>query len=63
MVPEEERPSMPDIRSEASRLVASGLSVIPIRPDGTKRPAVEAWRPYQRTKPDAATLARWFRHG
>jgi bifunctional DNA primase/polymerase-like protein len=54
---------MPDIRSEASRLVASGLSVIPIRPDGTKRPALEAWRPYQRTKPDAATLARWFRYG
>ena len=54
---------MPDIRSEASRLVASGLSVIHIRPDGTKRPALEAWRPYQRTKPDAATLARWFRHG
>jgi Bifunctional DNA primase/polymerase, N-terminal len=54
---------MDDVRNEARRLVTAGLSVIPIRPDGTKRPALEAWRPYQRTRPDAATLARWFRHG
>jgi hypothetical protein len=44
-------------------LVVAGLSVIPIRPHGTKRPALEVWRPFQRTRPDAATLARWFRHG
>jgi hypothetical protein len=54
---------MLDIRREASRLVASGLSVIPIRPDGTKRPALEAWRPYQQVRANTVTLARWFRHG
>jgi Bifunctional DNA primase/polymerase, N-terminal len=54
---------MHDIRSEAHRLVASGLSVIPIRPDGTKRPALDAWRPYQQVRPNAATLVRWFHHG
>jgi Bifunctional DNA primase/polymerase, N-terminal len=54
---------MRDIRSEARRLVASGLSVIPIRPDATKRPALDAWRPYQQRRPNAVALARWFRHG
>jgi hypothetical protein len=61
--PEEESTSMRDIRSEAGRLVASGLSVIPIRPDGTKRPALDAWRPYQQVRPNAITLATWFHHG
>jgi putative DNA primase/helicase len=61
--PEEERTSMRDIRSEARRLVASGLSVIPICPDGTKRPALDAWRPYQQVRPNAVTLATWFHHG
>jgi hypothetical protein len=51
------------IRSEACRLVASGLSLIPIRPDGTKRPALDTWRPYQQVRPNAVTLARWFRRG
>jgi hypothetical protein len=54
---------MHDIRSEACRLVVSGLSVIPIRPDGTKRPALDAWRSYRQVRPNAVTLARWFRHG
>jgi hypothetical protein len=54
---------MPDIYREAYRLVASGLSVIPIRPDGTKRPALNAWRPYQQVRANTVTLARWFRHG
>ena len=54
---------MHDIHSEACRLVASGRSVIPIRPDGTKRPALDAWRSYQQVRPSAATLASWCRHG
>jgi hypothetical protein len=54
---------MHDVRNEARRLVTAGLSVIPIRPDSTKRPALDAWRPYQQARPDAATLASWFHHG
>jgi len=45
---------MHDIRSEACRLVASGLSVIPIGPYGMKWPALDAWRPYQQVRPSAA---------
>jgi len=36
-----------------------GLSVIPIRPDGTKRPSV-SWKEYQRRLPAASELDRWF---
>jgi hypothetical protein len=54
---------MHHIRREARRLVVAGLSVIPIRPDGTKRPALDAWAPYQHMQVNATTLASWFRHG
>jgi hypothetical protein len=54
---------MHHIRNEARRLVAAGLSVIPIRPDGTKRPALDTWAPYQHMRVNATTLATWFRHG
>jgi hypothetical protein len=55
--PAEERTSRCDIRREAPRLVASGLSVIPLRPDGTKRPALDAWGPDQQVRSTAVTLA------
>jgi hypothetical protein len=54
---------MHHIRNEARRLVSAGLSVIPIRPDGTKRPALDSWRPYQHVPPNAFMLASWFLHG
>jgi Bifunctional DNA primase/polymerase, N-terminal len=54
---------MHHIRHEARRLVAAGPSVIPIRRDGTKGPALDTWRPYQRVPPNAVMLASWFRHG
>ena len=47
---------------EAQRLLAAGLSLIPIRPDGSKR-ATRAWKRYQRKPPTAQTLASWFQHG
>jgi hypothetical protein len=55
--------SMNGVNTEARRLVEAGLSVIPIRPDGTKRPALDAWKRYQRVRPDTRTLATWFRRG
>jgi len=54
---------MNDVNTEARRLVEAGLSVIPIRPDGTKRPALDAWKRYQHIRPDPRTLATWFRRG
>jgi len=46
----------------AQRLLAAGLSVIPIQPDGSKRPTV-SWKRYQKACVDAATLATWFHDG
>jgi Bifunctional DNA primase/polymerase, N-terminal len=50
------------VLTEAQRLVASGLSVIPILADGTKRPAV-AWKSYQDRLPTPDELRRWFGRG
>jgi hypothetical protein len=47
------------ILSEARRLLRSGISVIPILPNGSKTPAV-AWKPYQTSLPTDTELARWF---
>lgn len=44
---------------EVQRLVAASLSVIPILPDGSKKPAV-AWKPYQTRLPTKAELVQWF---
>jgi hypothetical protein len=38
-----------------------GISVVPIPPDGSKRPACR-WRTYQRRRATLRELARWFRH-
>ena len=40
--------------------VAAGLSVIPVRTDGSKAPACEGWREFSDRPPTAAELARWF---
>jgi hypothetical protein len=43
----------------AKRLVASGLSIIPIRNDGTKAPSVK-WKEYQSSIANPDTLIKWF---
>jgi hypothetical protein len=46
---------------ELSRLyVAAGLSVIPIRADGSKAPALASWTEYQSRWPTDAELVSWF---
>lgn len=54
-----------DILTMARRYVARGLSVIPIRADGSKAPCGEllpggSWKPYQDRLPTDAELIRWF---
>lgn len=39
---------------------AAGLSVIPIKPDGSKEPLVKKWAPYQAAPADEEQLHRWF---
>ena len=47
----------------ARELVAAGVSVIPVRLDGTKRPALGTWKTFQRQRPDEQQLDAWFAHG
>jgi len=41
---------------------AAGLSVIPVKPDGTKAPAVD-WKNWQNRRPDENQLRTWFSNG
>ena len=43
--------------------VAAGYSVIPVRPDGSKAPAVAHWKEYQSHRPDDRELVLWFGRG
>src|SRR5262245_9477838 len=45
----------------ALELHDAGLSVVPVRADGTKSPAV-AWKPYTQTPATRADLQSWFTH-
>jgi putative DNA primase/helicase len=55
-------PPSPARLQEARRLLAAGLSVIPILPDGTKRPGVP-WKSYQSRLPTDVEIVRWFHSG
>jgi Bifunctional DNA primase/polymerase, N-terminal len=37
-----------------------GINVLPIKPDGSKQPAVAGWKKYQAERPTRAEVARWF---
>ncbi|MHC4404507.1 MAG: bifunctional DNA primase/polymerase [Planctomycetota bacterium] len=44
----------------AQSYVGTGLSVIPVRADGTKAPKVTKWKPYQEKRPTKEELCSWF---
>lgn len=46
--------------SLARQYVQAGLSVIPIRRDGSKAPALSEWGPYEADLPTDRDLAEWF---
>ncbi len=50
------------VLSRAEAYVAAGLSVIPVRADGSKQPAVP-WGDYQERRPTRAELRGWFAAG
>lgn len=51
---------MNEVIRAAQDAYRAGLSVIPIREDGTKAPAVR-WKPYQTERADNEQMRRWFR--
>lgn len=48
------------VLSTALLYIASGLSVIPIKPDGSKAPAISIWRLFQRRRATEEEIYRWF---
>ena len=54
--------SVSEVQLEAERLVKSGLSVIPIRADGSKAPAIK-WKAFQARIATPEELHKWFRKG
>ena len=44
----------------ARQASAAGISVVPIRPDGTKQPSLAGWREYQKRRATEIELERWF---
>jgi DNA-binding transcriptional ArsR family regulator len=49
--------------SIAMRYTEAGLSVIPVRADGSKAPALKEWTPYQHHLPGEDELRQWFVNG
>jgi putative DNA primase/helicase len=52
-----------DLLTIAQHLTAAGISVIPIRPDGSKAPAISEWGPYQNRIAAGAEISAWFGNG
>ena len=48
--------------STAAEYLAAGLSVIPIKTDGSKAPAVSSWKSYQSRLPTENEVTGWFQH-
>jgi hypothetical protein len=53
----------PDLLAVATGYLAAGLSIIPIRADGSKAPALSSWKRYQSQPPSPAEVRRWFAGG
>ncbi len=51
------------IYTAAKDYAASGLSVIPIKPDGSKAPALQTWKQYQSLCATDEELNQWFSNG
>ena len=53
---------MTDILQWVTKLVKAGLSVIPIRTDGSKAPTIGSWKPFQKAIAECRVLKEWFSH-
>jgi len=54
---------MSDLLAQAQELIAAGVSVLPIKTDGTKGPAIPSWKHLQDEIVDEKTLDGWFGNG
>lgn len=54
-------PPVPNaVRDTALAALRAGISVVPIRPDGSKQPNLSRWRVYREALPYSQDLMRWF---
>jgi hypothetical protein len=49
------------VHHTALKAIRAGISVVPVRSDGSKRPALDRWQTYQHYVPTSRQLNRWFR--
>ena len=61
-MPEDGKQQAKSIRDYAYRYVDAGLSVIPLKLDGSKKPSLFSWKEYSERLPTEAELHEWFRH-
>lgn len=54
---------MSNLLADARALVENGFSILPIRADGTKAPAIAEWKTLQSRIPDDEELQDWFGNG
>ena len=48
---------------QAFAFLQAGISILPVRPDGSKRPALIQWQHYQRALAGPREVEIWFRNG
>ena len=49
-----------EILTQALKFATSGIIVVPVATDGSKRPGIDSWKKYQEKMPDVSDLMRWF---
>jgi len=59
-VSETETDALQCIRAKASEALAHGLSVLPIRADGSKKTTLVSWKQCQKKLPSAGDIDAWF---
>ena len=55
-------PTPNQVRETAIRACRAGISVVPVSEDGTKSPALPAWKAYQQERPSEEQVAAWFQY-
>lgn len=58
-----QRRARPYVQHTALQAEACGISVVPIRTDGTKHPALSGWHVYQKRRASSMEIERWFASG
>jgi hypothetical protein len=49
------------VAERAQRLREAGCCILPVRTDGSKSPALDTWKEYQKRLPEKAEIDAWFR--